>query len=101
MVLLGSAGTMTAEQFVNVTFGDVDPINGGYLERSLNLGGAWGTALVPASEGAPSIALDAAVSGNILYGPLGLTTSDGAGFFLFGELMGNTSTQYEQQSTNP
>ena len=90
MVLLGSSGTMTAEQFVNVTFGDADPINGGYLERSLNLGGAWGTALIPASEGAPSIALDAAVSGNILYGPLGLTTSEGAGFFLFGELMGVT-----------
>ncbi|MEC7112867.1 MAG: hypothetical protein VXW72_04955, partial [Candidatus Thermoplasmatota archaeon] len=68
MVLLGSAGTMTAEQFVNVTFGDADPVNGGYLDNSLNLGGAWGSALIPASEGAPSIALDAAVSGNILYG---------------------------------
>ena len=90
MVLLGSSGTMTAEQFVNVTFGDEDPVNGGYLERSLNLGGAWGTSLIPASDGAPSIALDAAVSGNILYGPLGLTTSNGAGFFLFGELMGVT-----------
>ena len=89
MALLGGTGTITAEQFVNVTFGDVDPINGGYLERSLNLGGAWGTALT-GSEGAPSIALDAAVSGNMLYGPLGLTTSVGAGFFLFGELMGVT-----------
>jgi len=90
MVLLGGTGTITAEQFVNVTFGDADPVNGGYLERSLNLGGAWGTSLIPASEGAPSIALDAAVSGNILYGPLGLTTALGAGFFLFGELMGVT-----------
>ena len=90
MALLGGTGTITAEQFVNVTFGDADPVNGGYLERSLNLGGAWGTSLIPASEGAPSIALDAAVSGNILYGPLGLTTSEGAGFFLFGELMGET-----------
>ena len=90
MALLGGTGTMTAEQFVNVTFGNADPVNGGYLDNSLNLGGAWGTSLIPASEGAPSIALDAAVSGNILYGPLGLTTSDGAGFFLFGELMGVT-----------
>ena len=90
MVLLGSAGTMTAEQFVNVTFGDADPVNGGYLDNSLNLGGAWGSALIPASEGAPSIALDAAVSGNILYGPLGLTTATGATIFLYGELTGMT-----------
>jgi hypothetical protein len=90
MALLGGTGTMTAEQFVNVTFGDEDPVNGGYLDNSLNLGGAWGTALIPASEGAPSIALDAAVSGNILYGPLGLTTSTGATIFLYGELTGMT-----------
>ena len=90
MALLGGTGTMTAEQFVNVTFGDADPVNGGYLDNSLNLGGAWGTALIPASEGAPSIALDAAVSGNILYGPLGLTTATGATIFLYGELTGMT-----------
>ncbi len=81
---------MTAEQFVNVTFGNEDPLNGGYLDNSLNLGGAWGTALIPASEGAPSIALDAAVSGNILYGDLGLTTATGATLFLYGELTGMT-----------
>ena len=90
MALLGGTGTMTAEQFVNVTFGNEDPVNGGYLDNSLNLGGAWGTALIPASEGAPSIALDAAVSGNILYGPLGLTTATGATLFLYGELTGMT-----------
>jgi len=90
MALLGGTGTMTAEQFVNVTFGNEDPVNGGYLDNSLNLGGAWGTALIPASEGAPSIALDAALSGNILYGPLGLTTSTGATLFLYGELTGMT-----------
>ena len=90
MALLGGTGTMTAEQFVNVTFGNEDPVNGGYLDNSLNLGGAWGTALIPASEGAPSIALDAAVSGNILYGPLGLTTTTGATLFLYGELTGMT-----------
>ena len=90
LALLGSTGTMTAEQFVNVTFGNEDPLNGGYLDNSLNLGGAWGTALIPASEGAPSIALDAAVSGNILYGPLGLTTATGATLFLYGELTGMT-----------
>ena len=90
MILLGGTGTMTAEEFVNISFGAEDPLNGGYLDNSLNLGGAWGTALVPASEGAPSIALDAAVSGNVLYGPLGLTTATGATIFLFGELTGMT-----------
>ena len=38
---------MTAERFVNVTFGGLDPINGGYLTYSLNVGGGYGTALVP------------------------------------------------------
>lgn len=90
MALLGGTGTITAEQFVNVTFGNEDPVNGGYLDNSLNLGGAWGSALIPASEGAPSIALDAAISGNILYGDLGLTTATGATLFLYGELTGMT-----------
>jgi hypothetical protein len=90
MILLGGTGTMTAEQFVNVSFGAADPVNGGYLDNSINLGGAWGTALIPASEGAPSIDLAEAVSGNILYGPLGLTTATGATIFLFGELTGMT-----------
>ena len=90
MILLGGTGTMTAEEFVNVSFGAADPVNGGYLDNSINLGGAWGTALIPASEGAPSIDLAAAVSGNVLYGPLGLTTATGATIFLFGELTGMT-----------
>ena len=90
MILLGGSGDMTASLFVNTSFGAEDPLNGGYLDNSLNLGGAWGTAIIAASEGAPSIALDAAVSGNVLYGPLGLTTATGATVFLFGELTGMT-----------
>ena len=90
MILLGGTGTMTAEEFVNISFGAEDPVNGGYLDNSINLGGAWGSALIPASEGAPSIDLAEAVSGNILYGPLGLTTTNGATIFLFGELTGMT-----------
>jgi hypothetical protein len=90
MILLGGSGDMTASLFVNTSFGAEDPLNGGYLDNSLNLGGAWGTALVPASEGAPSIDLDAALSGNILYGDLGLTTATGATLFLYGELTGMT-----------
>lgn len=94
MVLLGGTGEMTAEQFVNVTFGNEDPVNGGYLENSLNLGGVWGM-----PEGRENIALDPAVSGNALYGPLGLTTRNGASIFLYGELSGMTPPL--NFSTNP
>ena len=88
MVLKGGSGDMTASLFVNTTFGAADPINDGYLTNSLNLGGAWG--LVGASLGAPAVDLSAAQSGNLLYGPLGLTTQTGATLFLFGELSGKT-----------
>ena len=88
--LLGGVGTMSAEQFVNQTFGGMSPVGDPYLTNSLNMGGAWGTALVPGSEGAPAVALSQAQSGNALYGPLGLTTSTGATLFLYGELSGMT-----------
>jgi len=84
MVLKGGSGDMTASLFVNTTFGGADPINGGYLTNSLNLGGYWEII------GAPAIDLTAEQSGNLLYGPLGLTTSAGAAIFLFGELSGKT-----------
>ena len=87
MVLKGGAGDMTASLFVNTTFGAADPINGGFLTNSLNLGGAWGT-LISAESSA--VELTAAQSGNLLYGPLGLTTSAGATIFLYGELSGQT-----------
>ena len=90
MVLLGGSGTITAEEFVNVTLGGQDPINGGYLTYSLNLGGAWGTALMPTSPQGTPVSVDAATAGNLLYGPLGITTSTGAGLFLYGELFGET-----------
>ena len=88
MVLKGGTGDMTASLFVNTTFGAADPINGGYLTNSLNLGGAWG--VVGESFGAPAVELTAAQSSNLLYGPLGLTTSAGATIFLYGELSGQT-----------
>ena len=89
MVLLGGTGTMTAEQYVNISFGAEDPVSPGeYLTNSLNMKGAWG--LVGASLGAPAVDLTAAQSGNLLYGPLGLTTQAGATLFLFGELSGQT-----------
>ena len=88
--LLGGVGTMSAEQFANQTFGGMSPVGDPYLTNSLNMGGFWGTALVPGSEGAPAVALSQAQSGNALYGPLGLTTSTGATLFLYGELSGMT-----------
>ena len=90
MVLLGGTGTITAEEFVNVTLGGEDPINGGYLTYSLNLGGAWGTALMPTSPQGTPVSVNESTAGNLLYGPLGITTSTGAGLFLYGELFGQT-----------
>ena len=90
MVLLGGTGTITAEEFVNVTLGGEDPVNGGYLTYSLNLGGAWGTPFMPDSPQGTPVSVDAATAGNLLYGPLGITTSTGAGLFLYGELYGQT-----------
>ena len=85
MILVGGSGDMTASLFVNTTFGAEDPLNGGYLDNSLNMGGAW--VLLGGSE---NVDLDPALSGNALYGPLGLTTSTGSAIFLYGELSGMT-----------
>ena len=91
MVLLGGTGDMTAERFVNVTFGGLDPINGGYLTYSLNAGGAYGTALLPESpQGGGYVSVDEATAGSILYGPLGIGTRTGATLFMYGEMMGET-----------
>ena len=91
MILLGGSGTINAEQLVNRTLGGLDPINGGYLTYSLNLGGAWGTALAPTSpQGAAYVSVSEQVAGNILYGPLGVATRTGATLFMHGELMGET-----------
>jgi len=91
MILLGGSGTINAEQFVNTTLGGLDPINGGYLTYSLNLGGAWGTPFAPTSpQGAPAVSVTPNAAGNMLYGPLGVATTTGATLFLYGELMGET-----------
>ena len=98
MILLGSenAGVMmTAEKFVNVTLGGEDPINGGYLQYSMNLGNpetgdrTWGTFPGPYLN-APEVVVSEEVAGNVLYGPLGVTTRTGATIFMYGELMGET-----------
>ena len=57
---------MTAEQFVNITLGGEDPINGGYLEYSLNL---EALALCRRITRGTRVSVDAATAGNLLYGP--------------------------------
>jgi hypothetical protein len=91
MILKGGTGDMTASLFVNTTFGSADPLNSGWLTNSLNMGGAWGAALVPGHSDATTISLTPEQSGHILYHPvLGLTTSSGATLFMYGELSGMT-----------
>ena len=88
--LVGGIGTMNAEQFVNQTFGGMSPIGDPYLTNSLNMGGAWGAGMVPGHADATPVSITQAQAGNMLYGPLGLTTSTGATLFLYGELSGMT-----------
>ena len=84
LILLGGAGQLNASGFVNITFGDVNPIDGSYLEYSLNMGGLW------EFFGNDAVALTPEQSANILYGDLGLTTSTGATLFIYGEMAGQT-----------
>ena len=89
LILVGGEGNMTASDFVNTSFGAEDPVNGGYLEYSLNAGGMWGTGTYGFPSG-DSIDITKEESANILYGPWGLTTSEGAAMFLYGELSGKS-----------
>ena len=98
MVLLGGSGDMTASLFVNTTFGAEDPLNGGYLSTSLNIGREDGSSLWELL-GRDSIELDPALSGNILYNEsTGLTTQGGAVLFLYGELSGQTPPIFDGNS---
>ena len=90
MGLLGGVGQVTAEDYVNMTLGGPDILGDGYLTYSLNLGGAWGTALLPTSPQGSPVSVDAATAGNMLYGGLGVATTTGATLFLYGELTGMT-----------
>ena len=99
MALLGGSGTLNAGQFVNTSFGDEDPIFGGYLTYSMNQGGEWAS-----GNSLSAISLTPEQSANILYGPLGLTSSSGALLFLYGELSGKVAPGYlsgTQTETEP
>ena len=89
LALLGGTGKINAKQFVNTTFGSTDPISNGFLQYSLNQGGDW-----QIKNSLPAINLTLEKSGEILYGPLCLTTSNGATKFLYGELSGKSAPGY-------
>ena len=98
MVLLGGSGAMTGSLFVNTTFGAEDPLNGGYLSTSLNIGQEDGSSLWELL-GRDAIDLDPALSGHILYNETtGLTTQGGAVLFLYGELSGQTPPIFDGNS---
>ena len=88
--LVGGVGTMNAEQFVNTTFGGMSPIGDPYLKESLNMAGNWGDGVIPGHADATPVSINQSQAANILYGPLGLTTSTGATLFMYGELSGMT-----------
>ena len=89
LALLGGTDKINAKQFVNTTFGAADPIGGGFLQYSMNQGGDWQT-----QTSLPAINLTQEKSAKILYGPLGLTTLNGATKFLYGELSGKSIPGY-------
>lgn len=89
LILVGGEGYITASEFVNQTFGSVSPIDDTYSKYSLNLEGMWGSGTLGFPAGDP-IDLTQNQSANMLYGPYGLTTPEGAGMFLYGELSGKS-----------
>ena len=91
LILIGDEGNITASEFVNQTFGSDNPLDEDdpYLEYSLNAGGSWGSGVYGFPSGDP-IDISREKSANILYGPWGLTTVEGASMFLYGELSGKS-----------
>ena len=89
LILVDGVGYISASQFVNQSFGSLNPIDDSYMEFSLNLGGEWGTGVYGFPAGNP-IDLSQEDSANMLYGKWGLTTSWGASMFLYGELSGKS-----------
>ena len=83
--LLGGTGTLNAEGFVNASFGGPDPLQGNHISVGVNLGGLY------ASQNQGYYAsFNSSVAADILYGPLGLATQNGAVLFQYGALSGYT-----------
>ncbi len=75
-------GTNNVSEDAMIAFGAENPVNGGYEQAGLNMGGIWGMAN-------PVVNLSLEQSQNILFGPLAIT-GDAAVLFLYGEVSGHT-----------
>jgi hypothetical protein len=93
MIFFGGSGDMTASLFVATSFGAEDPLNGGYLRTSINLGiSSMDGMSYWEMMGGEAVDLTPEQSNHILYNEsLGLTTQAGATLFLFGELTGTAA----------
>ncbi len=89
LILVGGEGNITASEFVNQSFGSINPIDNTYMEYSLNAGGMWGSGILGFPEADP-VDLTQEDSARMLYGPYGLTKAEGATMFLYGELSGKS-----------
>ncbi len=89
MVLRDGSGSLNASSFVATAFGNEDPLNGGFLTASLNVGGIWGSGALKWFGSTGNVALTAEQGHNILYGPLAIT-GEAATMFLYGETTGET-----------
>ena len=89
LVLVGGAGTIDATTFALTALGGEEPVNGGYLEKSLNIGGVWGSGAMVAFGANGDVSLTPEQVDDILFGAIGLT-GDGCVMFLYGEMTGHT-----------
>ena len=89
MALRDGTGSLNSSSFIATAFVNEDPLNGGFLTASLNVGGIWGSGALKWLGAPGNVALTAEQGHNILYGPLGITTA-AATMFLYGETTGET-----------
>ncbi len=89
LILKGGSGSVTAIEFQYARFGGEDPLEGGYSEAGLNLGGFWGSGAMSEWGATGAVDLNFSQVDNILNGPMGVA-GDGAVAFLYGEVTGHT-----------
>ena len=88
MILAGGQGTMSADDWWQISFGSEEPIAGGYIPIGLNRAEFQGT-----------IDMDVAKVQEILYTSPYALTSDFASIFMYGELSGSTLPAEEGAET--
>ncbi len=88
MILAGGQGTLNADDWWQISFGDEEPIAGGYIPIGLNRAEFEGT-----------VDMDVAKVTEILYTSPYALTSDFASVFMYGELSGSTLPAEEGAAT--